>query len=157
MATPFERLEGKYEILEKIREGGMGSVYKVRHRLLDEIRVVKVMRPHLANDEVLRARFLREAKVAIRLHHPNLAQIYDFTIDDNGYAYLVMEFIDGLNLQDVMKILRKPSVGLALEVADQSLDALGYLHKKAHHPPGRLPRQSPGVPRRGPPPADQAH
>jgi serine/threonine protein kinase len=130
LATPFERLEGKYEILEKIREGGMGSVYKVRHRLLDEVRVVKVMRPHLAKDEVLRARFLREAKVAIRLHHPNLAQIYDFTVDDHGYAYLVMEFIDGLNLQDVIKILRRPSIGLALEVADQSLDALGYLHKK---------------------------
>ena len=63
MATPFERLEGKYEILEKIREGGMGAVYKVRHRLLDEVRVVKVMRPHLAKDEILRARFLREAKV----------------------------------------------------------------------------------------------
>jgi serine/threonine protein kinase len=130
MATAFEPLEGKYEILEKIREGGMGSVYKVRHRLLDELRVVKVMRPQLAEDEVLRARFLREAKVAIRLHHPNLAQIYDFTVDETGYAYLVMEFIDGLALQDVIKVLGRPALGLMLEIADQSLDAIGYLHRK---------------------------
>ncbi len=108
----------------------MGSVYKVRHRLLDELRVVKVMRPHLADDEVLRARFLREAKVAIKLRHPNLAQIYDFTVDDNGYAYLVMEFIDGLNLQDVIKVLGRPSMGLVSEISRQCLAALGYLHRK---------------------------
>lgn len=130
MATPLEQLEGKYELLEKIREGGMGSVYKVRHQLLDEVRVIKVMRPQLADDETLKTRFLREAKMAIRLHHPNLAQIYDFTMDDSGYAYLVMEFIDGLNLQDVIKVLGRPSPGLVLEIADQSLDAIGYLHRK---------------------------
>jgi serine/threonine-protein kinase len=130
LATPLARLEGKYEILDKIREGGMGAVYKVRHRLLEEVRVVKVMRPHLADDEVLQARFLREAKVAIKLRHPNLAQIYDFTVDESGYAYLVMEFIDGLNLQEVIKVLEKPGLGLVLEVARQSLEALGYLHRK---------------------------
>jgi len=130
LATPLAQLEGKYEILEKIREGGMGAVYKVRHRLLEEVRVVKVMRPHLAEDEVLQARFLREAKVAVKLRHPNLAQIYDFTVDDSGYAYLVMEFIDGLNLQEVIKVIEKPGLGLVLEVARQSLEALGYLHRK---------------------------
>jgi serine/threonine protein kinase len=130
LATPLERLEGKYEILDKIKEGGMGSVYKVRHRLLDEVRVVKVMRPHLADDEILKARFLQEAKIAIKLRHPNLAQIYDFTMDDNGYAYLVMEFIDGLDLQEMVKILGRPPLGLVLEVAAQSLGALGYLHRK---------------------------
>jgi len=66
LAIPLERLEGKYEILDKIREGGMGTVYKVRHRLLDGVRVVKVMRPHLADDEIPRARFLREARIATR-------------------------------------------------------------------------------------------
>jgi serine/threonine protein kinase len=130
VATPLEQLEGKYELLEKIREGGMGSVYKVRHQLLDEIRVIKVIRPQLADDETLKARFLREAKMAIRLRHPNIAQIYDFTMDENGYAYLVMEFIDGLNLQEIIKVLTKPPVGLVLEIADQSLDAIGYLHRK---------------------------
>jgi len=130
LATPLERIEGKYEILEKIREGGMGSVYKVRHRLLDEVRVVKVMRPHLSDDEILRARFLREAKVAIKLRHPNLAQIYDFTMDERDYAYLVMEFIDGFNLQEMIKLLGRPPLGLVLEISRQSLNALAYLHRK---------------------------
>jgi serine/threonine protein kinase len=130
LATPLTRLEGKYEILEKIREGGMGSVYKVKHRLLEEVRVVKVMRPHLADDAILKERFLREAKVAIKLRHPNIAQIYDFTMDDTGYAYLVMEFIDGLNLQEVIKVLGRPGLGMVLEISKQSLDALGYLHRK---------------------------
>lgn len=130
MALKLDQLDGKYEIIEKIREGGMGAVYKVRHRLLEELRVIKVMRPHLADDEVLQARFLREAKVAVRLRHPNLAQIYDFTVDDQGYAFLVMEYIDGLNLQDMVRVLRTPSIGLVVEIARQTASALGYLHRK---------------------------
>jgi serine/threonine-protein kinase len=94
----------------------------VRHRLLEELRVVKVMRPHLATDEVLRARFLREAKVAVKLRHPNLAQIYDFTVDENGYAYLVMEYIDGLNLQEVIKVLDRPGLGRALEMPSATVE-----------------------------------
>ena len=123
MSIPIERLEGKYEILEKIREGGMGAVYKVRHRLLDEVRVIKVMRPHLAEDEVLRARFFREAKTAIRLRHHNLAQFYDFTMDDDGTSFIVMEFIDGVNLHELPEILGPPSIALVLEIADQTLRA----------------------------------
>ena len=53
MAIPLERLEGKYEILEKLQEGGMGAIYKVRHRLLGEVRVVKVMRSHLQGRQKL--------------------------------------------------------------------------------------------------------
>lgn len=130
MPAPIERIEGKYEILEKMQEGGMGAVYKVRHRHLDEIRVIKVMRPHLAQDETLRERFKREAKTAIKLRHQNLAQLYDFTVDEDGNAFIVMEFIDGINLLEVMKALGRPSIPMALEVARQSLDVIGYLHFK---------------------------
>lgn len=130
MATPLERIEGKYEILEKMREGGMGAVYRVRHRLLDEVRVIKMMRQHLAQDEVLRSRFLREAKLAIKMQHRNLAQLYDFTMDDEGNAFIVMEFIEGLTLQDLLRSTGAVSPGLALEIAGQTLDVLGYLHRK---------------------------
>jgi serine/threonine protein kinase/tetratricopeptide (TPR) repeat protein len=129
-ARPFAAIEGKYEILEKMREGGMGAVYRVRHRLLDEVRVIKVMRPHLASDPTLRARFLREAKVAIRMRNRNLAQLYDFTVDDDGYAFIVMEHIKGPNLVDLVKASGPPSLGLTLEIACQALDVLGYLHRK---------------------------
>jgi len=128
--TALNQLEGKYEILEKLSEGGMGAVYKVRHRLLEELRVVKVMRPHLARDEVLRARFVQEAKMAIRLRHRNIAQIYDFTVDDEGAFFLVMEYIDGINLFDLLKSAGPPSLGMTLEIAHQSLGVLAYLHRK---------------------------
>jgi len=126
----LEKLEGKYEILEKLNEGGMGTVYKVRHRLLEEFRVIKVMRPQFAQDEVLRARFLREAKTAIRLRHRNIAQIYDFTTDADGNFYIVMEFIDGINLHDLLRLNGPPSLGMSLEVAHQTLGVLNYLHRK---------------------------
>jgi TonB family protein len=122
-------IEGKYEILGKLREGGMGAVYKVRHRLLDEVRVIKVIRPHLVAPE-LSDRFLHEARLAIQLRHPNIAQLHDFSVDEDGSAYIVMEFIDGATLDDLVKVTGPPPLGLGLEIAQQSLRALGYLHRK---------------------------
>lgn len=127
---PLHRLEGKYEILEKLQEGGMGAVYKVRHRLLGEERVVKVMRPHLQQDETLRARFLQEAQAAARLSHPNIARIFDFTFDDEGVAYIVMELIRGATLGDLVRAEERPPVSLVLEIARQSLQAIGYIHRQ---------------------------
>lgn len=131
MALPLPELEGKYEILEKIREGGMGAIYKVRHRLLDEVRVIKVMRPSLDQNDELRAvdRFVREARIAIKLRHPNIAQLYDFSSDKTGNGFIVMEFIDGLSLDEVLDNAGPPSVPLALEITTQSLEALGALHE----------------------------
>jgi len=131
-AIPLRRIEGKYEILEKLGEGGMGAVYKVRHRLLDDVRVIKMMRPQLVADEEFKARFQREARVAIQLRHPNIAHLIDFTIDEeDGTAFIVMEFIDGMTLEEVLRHSGPPpSLGLALEIAQQSLRAIGYLHAK---------------------------
>ncbi|HVT59357.1 MAG TPA: serine/threonine-protein kinase [Thermoanaerobaculia bacterium] len=129
-AIALPRIEGKYEILEKIREGGMGAIYKVRHRLLDEVRVVKVMRPQFVDDEELKARFLREARVAIKLRHPNVAELYDFTLDADGTAFIVMEFISGLTLEELLRRAGPPPLALTLEIAQQTLRALAYLHSK---------------------------
>ena len=75
----------------------MGAIYKVRHRLLDEIRVVKVIRSARGRPPARAGeRFLREARAAIRLRHPNIAALHDFAIAEDGNAYIVMEFIDGL-------------------------------------------------------------
>ena len=127
-AIPWQRIEGKYEILEKLGEGGMGAVYKVRHRLLDEIRVVKMMRPQLVENEDLKTRFFREARVAIQLRHPHIAQLYDFTVDEDGVAYIVMEFIPGMTVESVLRNAGPLPLGMALEIAQQALKALGYLH-----------------------------
>jgi serine/threonine-protein kinase len=130
VALLHEHIEGKYEILEKLKEGGMGAIYKVRHRLLDEVRVVKVIRSHMEPTGEAGERFLREARVAIRLRHPNIAVLHDFAIADDGNAFIVMEFIDGLNLLEILHGHGPPPISLTLEVARQSLRALGYLHRQ---------------------------
>jgi serine/threonine-protein kinase len=130
LVQPGTLLEGKYEILDKIREGGMGSIYRVRHRLLEEIRVVKVMKPGIIADADLKRRFIEEARTATRLKHPNICTIHDFAIDESGMAYLVMEYIDGASVSEVLKLHGRPPLPLVLEIAHQSLLALGFLHRK---------------------------
>lgn len=109
----------------------MGAVYKVRHRLLDEIRVIKVVRPQFKRDEDVKARFLREARTVIRLRHPNIAQLYDFSIDADENAFIVMEFIDGVTFLELLRRAGVLSVPLVLELARQSLEALRYLHRRS--------------------------
>lgn len=128
LALLQEQIEGKYEILDKIREGGMGAIYRVRHRLLDEIRVVKVMRPGHAGSGAVE-RFLREARVAIRLRHPNIAVLHDFAVGEDDSAFMVIELIAGWSLLDVLNRYGPPPLPLSLEVARQAVRALGYLHR----------------------------
>jgi len=130
LPQPGTLIEGKYEIVGKIREGGMGTIYKVRHRLLDEVRVVKVMKPSITADEELKRRFAEEAKMATRLKHPNIGTIHDFALDEDGTGYLVMEYIDGVNLAELLHSKGPPGLPLALEIMHQSLLALGYLHRR---------------------------
>jgi serine/threonine-protein kinase len=126
----LEKLEGKYEVLRKLREGGMGAIYLVRHRLLEELRVVKLLRPQLSDEAEFRGRFLREARVAIQLRHPNVAQLYDFALDDSGTGYMVLEYVDGRNLQELIAEGALRSLRLEVEIAIQALDALGFLHRR---------------------------
>jgi serine/threonine-protein kinase len=125
-----ESIEGKYEIIERMAEGGMGAVYKVRHLVLEEIRVIKVTKSKFQESDELKERFLREARLAVRMKHQNIAQIYDCTIEKDGSAYLVMEYIRGVNLDELVEETGLPDLRLALEIADQSLRALHYLHRK---------------------------
>jgi tRNA A-37 threonylcarbamoyl transferase component Bud32 len=124
------RIDPKYEIVRKLREGGMGAIYLVRHRLLDELRVVKVLRSQLNTDEDLRQRFLREAKTAIQLRHPNIAQLYDFSVDEEGNASIVLEYIDGVTLEEFGRRPEARHLQLDLSIAQQALRAIGFLHRK---------------------------
>lgn len=122
-------IDGKYEVLEKLKEGGMGAIFRVRHVLLDEIRVIKTMRPQIEDDPEARKRFFREAKMATNLRHPNVAAMLDFVAEGDSF-YMVMEFIDGVNLAEYVGEKGPPSLVTALEIGAQALDALGYLHKR---------------------------
>jgi serine/threonine protein kinase len=128
MSESLGPLEGKYEIIEAIGEGGMGSVFKVRHKILDEIRVAKVMRSHLVHEEDSKERFYREARIAAKARHRSIAQIFDFSVDE-GVAFIIMEYIDGVTLQKALVDMHSFSVPLALEVAQQSLHALALIHR----------------------------
>lgn len=125
-----EDIDRKYEVLEKLAEGGMGAIYKARHLLLDEVRVIKTVRPQYRDDPELRERFLREARVATHLHHPHIARIHDLSVSDDGTACIVMEFVHGINLADRLQQGSRLEQREVLELAGQTLDALGYLHQR---------------------------
>ncbi len=98
----------------------------MRHRLLDEVCVIKVIRSQAnagGKGGEAADRFLREAKAAIKLRHPNVAVLHDFAVTDDGQAFIVMEHIDGWNLLEVLSGYGPPPVALSLEIARQSLKA----------------------------------
>jgi TonB family protein len=126
----WEHLEGKYEVLGQLEEeDGAGEVYQVRHLFLDESRLVRVIRPPMALTREASASYLDEARGAMRLRHPGIAQLHDFSLDDEGNAWITRENIEGLPLDVALRELGPPPVGLALEIAQQALRALGYLHR----------------------------
>ena len=99
-ADPFigRTLAGRYLVEAPIGEGGMATVYRARHTLVDRPVAVKIMAASLATDESLKERFRREAKNAAQLAHPNIIEIYDHGETDEGAVFLVMELLDGAPL-----------------------------------------------------------
>lgn len=125
-----KELDSKYIILEKMGEGGMGSVYKVRHRFFDEIQVLKFMQAKFQESEELRSRFLQEARTAKKVRHLNIAEVIDYSVTSDGTAFIVMEFVDGVNLREVLKRTGGPiDHALVVEIAIQTLAALAELHR----------------------------
>jgi tRNA A-37 threonylcarbamoyl transferase component Bud32 len=116
-----------YDVQRRLAVGGMGEVYLCRHRLLERLDAVKVLRPHLAADELFRKRFLREALSAARLRHPHVVTVY--TADEaEGHLYLAMEYIDGV---DLYALLRRERMAPTRTVAmlRQAADALDGAHR----------------------------
>ncbi len=95
-------IAGRYVIEEGIGEGGMASVYRAKHKLVDRLCAIKIMNPMLAKDKVVRERFRREAKSAQALAHPNIIEIFDQGDTDDGTAYIVMELLRGASLYDIV-------------------------------------------------------
>jgi len=117
-----------YEILEKLGEGGMGVVYKARDTHLDRLVAVKVLPPEKVADPERKRRFIKEAKAASALNHPNIITVHDIA-EDAGVDFIVMEFVQGKTL--AQSIATKPfSAGEALRHAVQIADALAAAHAK---------------------------
>jgi len=132
--TSFQRtyttrlIDGKYQILDRLGVGGMGEIFKVRHIHLNELRVIKIMRPNVAADDQGLQRFLQEARTSTMIKHRNLAMLYDFAQLEDGSYYMVWEFIDGVNIQKWIATNGPVPPRLTVEISIQSLTGLDHLH-----------------------------
>jgi serine/threonine protein kinase len=122
-------IRNKYRILAKVGKGGMGHVYKALHLLFNEVRALKVMDPSLTQREDFVRRFLREAFVARRLQHPNAVRVDDVDQTEDGRHCIVMEFIDGRMLRDVLQREGPLPAARACSIIKQVASALGAAHK----------------------------
>lgn len=121
---------GAYEILETIGGGGMGVVYKVRHRGADSVLAMKILREELASDPINVKRFQQELKTTSSLTHPNVVPIYDSGLADDGRPYFVMEYLDGLTLEEILRDEGFLDIDRFLQVFTQVSDALIQAHEK---------------------------
>jgi serine/threonine-protein kinase len=121
-------LDGRYRIGPRIARGGMASVYEATDLRLDRTVAVKVMHPGLGDDNEFAERFVREARAAARLSHPNVVAVYDQG-DDDGTVFLAMELIPGHTLRDVIRKESPMSPPRALAVLEPVLSALASAHR----------------------------
>src|SRR6266704_764653 len=95
-------LDGQYQILQKIGSGGMGSVYKAAQPTMNRMVAVKILHPHLTNRKDLASRFRHEARAMSHLTHPNTVKVLLYGKLDDGSLYIVMEYLEGRNLHQVV-------------------------------------------------------
>jgi serine/threonine protein kinase/outer membrane protein assembly factor BamD (BamD/ComL family) len=107
----------------------MGEVFKARHVHLNAFRCIKVMKQGLLADDLYRSRFLREARLATQIHHPNIAVVHDFFLGDHG-SYMVTEFIDGTTVRQWSASYGRFPLPLAADVATQVLAGLEHIHRR---------------------------
>ncbi len=122
------RLFPEYEIHELLGRGGMGAVYRVRHKKLAREVALKVLLPNLADDPEFAARFTREARAMARLDHPNVVGVHDFG-EREGLFYLMMEYVDGSNLRELIDGGTLTARD-ALKIVPQICDALQFAHER---------------------------
>ena len=117
----------RYVVERTLGRGGMATVYLARDTMLDRPVVLKVLAEHLADDETFRDRFLREARLAAKLVHPNIVQVYDVGEDERG-PYIVMEYVDGETLADELRRRGRLPAAEVVSIAVQICSALEAAH-----------------------------
>ena len=99
-------LDNRYEVLQKVGEGGMATVYRGRHATLDRDVAIKVLHPHLSSSTRNRERFAREARAIEHLHHDSILSIFDYSgLDQSDYCYIITEFVEGETLSEWVCLL----------------------------------------------------
>jgi serine/threonine-protein kinase len=121
-------VDGRYEILDLLGEGGTGRVYKVRHTALDRLFAMKILRSDLARDEELASRFIQEAKAIASVRHPNVVEITDFGELPDGVPYFVTELLIGRTLGDIIRADGPMAPARVSRIVEQIAGALGAAH-----------------------------
>ncbi|MEZ4543972.1 MAG: serine/threonine-protein kinase [Cyanobacteriota/Melainabacteria group bacterium] len=121
----------KYEILSRLGRGGMSIVYKGKHKLMDRIVAVKLLRPELVAIPQLVERFKRESKAISTLRHPNIVTVFDFGLikDAHSTPFLIMDYLEGRTLDEVLKEEGKLNLNRAVELFSAACDALAHTHE----------------------------
>jgi serine/threonine-protein kinase len=121
----------RYRIHEKVGEGGMGKVYKATHIHMDTTVAIKILHTHLASDHVALSRFRREARAAAQIVHPNAVRVIDFGVTrDTGIAYLVMEFLEGCDLRERLRVNPRMDFEQAVSIFRQACAGVHAAHLK---------------------------
>lgn len=128
-ASPHLRL-GNYEILSVVGRGGMSVVFKARHRIMRRVVAIKMLHSHLVMSEQNIKRFQQEARAAASISHPHVLTVHDFGINEEGHPYLVMDYLEGRSLSDIVKSQGRMPVEEALDVFIQACDALYHAHQQ---------------------------
>ena len=127
MIVKGSKINDRYQIIKTLGEGGMANVYLAHDTILDRNVAVKVLRGDLANDEKFVRRFQREALSASSLSHPNIVEMYDVGEDDGQY-YIVMEYVDGKTLKQILKSRGRLSITEVVDIMLQLTDGLAHAH-----------------------------
>jgi serine/threonine protein kinase/tetratricopeptide (TPR) repeat protein len=135
MATMLDPLIGmvlprRYRIMSLLGRGSMSVVYKGTYEPLDQLVAVKMLKSHLVSDHHQAKRFQQEIKTAGSLSHPNIVGILDFGVTDQGVPYLIMEYLDGKSLSDILEEQERVSVNRVIRMFAQAADALAYAHRE---------------------------
>jgi serine/threonine protein kinase len=117
------------EVVELIGRGGMGAIYRARQTSLDRYVALKLIAREVSQDPAFTERFEREAKTLAKLSHPNIVTVYDFGYTSDGIAYLIMEFVDGINLREAIQS-RSVDTEDSIDVAISICRALEYAHSR---------------------------
>lgn len=129
MQDLLDRALGKYVIIEEIGRGGMGAVYKARDVELDRIVAIKVLSPYLVGEPRLVQRFMREARLAANLDHPNIVTIYDIG-GEGSYYFFAMKYLDGQTLKQYVAQRGPLPVNEVVAIVRQLASALDYAHQQ---------------------------
>jgi serine/threonine protein kinase len=125
-----ETLDGRYFVIAKIGEGGMGVVFSAKHAVIERPLAIKVLKREMTRDAATIRRFVQEAKAASRIGHPNIVDVTDFGTTPDGMTYSVMEYVDGITLSKALKHGAPFSAERSIRIASQIARALGAAHDK---------------------------